>query len=102
MTRWYDMDGNELHDMDEVERLLINADARRIAFTELGDVRVSTILLVLDHNFGPGPPMIFETMIFGGGEELDGWCERTPNKIAALAAHDRAVAYVREELKQHH
>lgn len=30
------------------------------------DVTVSTVFLGLDHNFGDGPPLLFETMIFGG------------------------------------
>lgn len=29
-------------------------------------VRVSTIFLGLDHNHGEGPPILFETMVFGG------------------------------------
>lgn len=29
-------------------------------------VRVSTVFLGLDHQFGKGPPILFETMIFGG------------------------------------
>lgn len=32
-----------------------------------GNIFVSTIFLGLDHGFGcPGPPVLFETMIFGG------------------------------------
>lgn len=41
---------------------------RRVARTELmnGDVVVSTVFLGLDHNFmGDGPPILFETMVFG-------------------------------------
>ena len=30
---------------------------------------VSTVFLGLDHSFGGGPPLLFETMIFDGGEE---------------------------------
>ena len=29
-------------------------------------VRVSTVFLGLDHQWGNGPPLLFETMIFGG------------------------------------
>ncbi len=29
-------------------------------------VRVSTVFLGINHQFGDGPPLLFETMIFGG------------------------------------
>jgi hypothetical protein len=42
---------------------LAHAD-RCVAFTEQGDVSVSTVFLGLDHNhFGP-TPLLFETMVF--------------------------------------
>lgn len=40
-------------------------DSRRVDATIIGDVRVSTVWLGLDHgDGGDGPPLIFETMIF--------------------------------------
>ena len=46
---------------------------RRVAHTVLFDMcRVSTVFLGLDHSFGLGPPVLFETMAFwrsGHGEE---------------------------------
>lgn len=42
-------------------------DNRRVAQTIFErKVNVSTVFLGLDHNFGDGPPILFETMIFGG------------------------------------
>jgi hypothetical protein len=38
-------------------------------------VRVSTVFLGLDHSWNVGPPVLFETMIFGG--ELDGYLGKT-------------------------
>lgn len=32
--------------------------------TEIGDYIVSTVDLGLDHSFGDGPPLYYETMIF--------------------------------------
>ena len=54
-------------------RFFENRDARRVATTEVGEVRVSTVFLGLDHSFGEGPPLLFETMVFGGplDEEMD-------------------------------
>ncbi len=60
---------------------------RRIDVTKLpNDVRVSTVFLGVDHNFTEdGPPLIFETMVFGG--EHDGACERYSDIKEAKAGH---------------
>jgi len=48
---------------------------RHVAKTKITDeISVSTVFLALDHSFGGGPPMLFETMVFGG--PLDGQMER--------------------------
>lgn len=45
-------------------------DVRRVAderFDAAGiEMRVSTVFLGIDHSFGDGPPVLWETMIFGG------------------------------------
>ena len=58
---------------------------RRVAVTNIGDVRVSTVFLGTDHNWGQGPPLLFETMIFGG--PLDEECERYSTWEQAEAGH---------------
>ena len=77
---------------------------RHVAQTEVGPMLVSTVFLGLDHNFrDTGPPLLFETMVFGG-EEASEWaesyCERTPDWAAAEAAHRRAVTAARRMLKK--
>lgn len=63
---------------------------RKIARTEIGDVLVSTVFLGLDHSFLPdSPPILFETMIFGG--EHDGYQDRYRTIEEAKAGHERAV-----------
>jgi hypothetical protein len=52
-------------------------------------VRVSTVFLGLDHSFGGGDPVLFETMIFGGAS--DGYQERYTTWDAALARHQVLV-----------
>ena len=47
---------------------------RHVADDIKGQVRVSTLFLGLDQNFGKRPPLLFETMIFGG--QYDGDIER--------------------------
>ena len=65
---------------------------RQVRHTEQGDVRVSTVFLGLDHNFGHGPPLLFESMAFVGHDSQD--CERYSTWAEAEAGHDRMVAKV--------
>jgi hypothetical protein len=65
--------------------------------TMIGDVRVSTVFLSLDHNWGHGPPLLWETMVFGG--ELDGKCFRYASydgPEGAVQGHAAMCACVRE------
>lgn len=40
---------------------------RSVADERIGETRISTVFLGLDHNYTPGdPPILWETMIFGG------------------------------------
>ncbi len=41
---------------------------RQLAEDEIGDIRVSTVFLGLDHSFGDGPPLLWESMAFGAPE----------------------------------
>ena len=45
--------------------------SRQLISTRIGEKLVSTIFLGLDHNFGEGPPELFETMAFDGRESID-------------------------------
>jgi hypothetical protein len=41
-------------------------ESRRVAETDIGEYWVSTVFLGTDHNFsGAGPPILFESMVFG-------------------------------------
>jgi len=53
------------------------------------DVLVSTVFLGIDHQFEDGPPLLFETMIFGGDRDGDMWRYATWDE--AEAGHDEAV-----------
>ena len=102
MIGWFDFDGNPVS-IEEWDRLFQDLQRRQVARTKVGDAEVSTVWIGLDHRMPPpldppGPPLIFETMIFAGDEELDGYCWRWPNKDAALAGHDQAVALARERV----
>jgi hypothetical protein len=49
-----------------------------------------------DQAFGGGPPLLWETMIFGPeGHELTGYQRRYTTRAAALEGHAQALALVR-------
>jgi hypothetical protein len=65
---------------------------RHVAQDKIGDVRISTVFLGLDHSFGGAIPILFETMIFGG--EHDQFQDRYETREQALKGHQKAVALV--------
>ena len=78
-----------------------NPKVRRVAYDEVDGVNVSTVFLGLDHSFRlEGPPVLFETMIFGLADTgIDGYIEyqwRYSTWEEAEAGHARALAAVRE------
>ena len=58
----------------------------------VGDVAVSTVFLGMDHSFGQGAPVLWETMIFGG--QHDHYQERYSPLAAARAGHAKALARI--------
>lgn len=71
---------------------------RRVAQTELGAARVSTVFLGLNHAFNGGPPLWFETMIFRGRGWTDCYPHRYPTWDTAEAGHAMAVEMERRGL----
>jgi hypothetical protein len=67
--------------------------SRHVAQEMIGDVRISTVFLGLDHSFGNGPPLLFETMVFGG--PLDQESDRYETWDEAEAGHRAMVERVR-------
>lgn len=71
-----------------------NIGDRRVAHDEVGDVRISTVFLGLNHNFasmlgGDERPHLFETMTFKGDNAIDQW--RCATWDEAVEKHKRAV-----------
>lgn len=74
-----------------------SAGERGVVRNEIGKVTVSTVFLGLDHNFqGVGPPVLWETMVFGGG--YDEAQERYTDEAASIAGHLRWVELVKGEV----
>lgn len=70
------------------------AESRRVALDQVGDARVSTVFLSLDHGFGGGPPLVFESMVFGGEHHEAQWRYSTWQE--AVDGHAAIVAALRE------
>lgn len=70
-------------------------EQRRVAETEVGDVRISTVFLGVDHGWGGGPPLLFETMVFGGN--YDEYQDRYSSWQDAEEGHARVVRMVTDD-----
>ena len=67
---------------------------RVVARDELpGGVSVSTVFLAMNYRHSPGPPVVFETMVFGG--EYADYQRRYCTYQEAQQGHAAAVAMVR-------
>ncbi len=77
-ARWFGNDYNRILKRDKVSK----------------DVRVSTVFLGLDHAFGSGPPILWETMIFGGKEDL--YQDRYTSHEDAMIGHELALALAKK------
>lgn len=70
----YKLVGREIVEVDQLlewVRWFETAD-RQVAETEIGEFRVSTVFLGIDHGYGDrDAPVLFETMVFGEPVETD-------------------------------
>lgn len=91
---FYVLDGHEPVPVDDAldwgRWLEVADEARTVAVTRTPAGTVSTVFLGLNHRFGPGPPLLFETMIFGGKRDQAMW--RYSTWAEAEAGHAAAVA----------
>lgn len=92
--RYYILDGKTPVGTDDLMAWSLffeNSAHRTVAVTQFPGGYVSTVFLGLDHNWGPGPPLLFETMIFGGPH--DEYQDRYATWDEADAGHAKAVAF---------
>ena len=95
-SRHYILEGREIKPVDLMtwaRWLDVDPLRGRIKRDVIGDVTISTVFLGLDHRWGDGPPVLFETMVFGGS--LDEAMERYSTYDEAETGHDLMVARVR-------
>lgn len=72
-----------------------NGDARIVRKDFVGETEVSTVFLGLDHNHtNEGPPILYETLVFGGPLNDEMW--RYPTRETAEAGHEAMVKRVQD------
>jgi hypothetical protein len=89
---YYDRTGRPV---SQDEGLALFDSDRAVAKTQVGDYLVSTVHLVIDHNYMDGPPLIFETMVFKGASALDKYVARYSTEQQASEGHANVVGMVR-------
>lgn len=91
----YILDGKNPVPCDDINEWgkLFESKERIVKQDDFDGVRVSTVFLGIDHSFMGGPPLLFETMIFGG--EHDQYCERYTTWEQAEAGHKIAKELVK-------
>lgn len=100
--RYFILDGKKTVPVETMEdyvkwRAAMSDDVTRVAFTDLNkDVSVSTVFLGVNHNFFNGPPLLFETMVFGG--QFDEGIRRYSTWDEAEAGHHETVFAVKRHL----
>ena len=93
MHMWFDREGKPI-DTLTAARYMEDINYKRVAQTSLKDgTWISTVWLGLDHSFGEGPPLIFETMVFpdSANSAAEEDMERYATEAEARAGHKRMV-----------
>lgn len=95
MSRWYSLDENRKpYPLPDGEYDRLPDEKRRVGHTETWNGEVSTVFLGLDHSWSGPPPLLFETMVFGG--TLDQEQVRYSTWDEAEAGHAAMVAKVND------
>jgi hypothetical protein len=94
---WTLVDGKPVPTTDVLAwaQWLESAPERQVAKTEIGsNILVSTVFLGMNHNFNlQGPPVLWETMVFGGPR--DGDMDRYTSRAAAEVGHLEMVERIK-------
>ncbi len=93
MGEYFSRSGHSIG-MEEYARKHADRGYTVIAKTQIDEMEISTVWLGLDHAYRP-PPLIFETMVFGG--PLDQEQVRYSTMVHAQAGHLEMVERVKKE-----
>lgn len=70
--------------------------------TQIGNYKVSTVDLGIDHSFGFGKPLYYETMIFSDNARnpFEYYQDRYTTQKEAIKGHLEAIEFVKDFLKE--
>jgi hypothetical protein len=92
-SRFYVLEGHEPRPVTPEEwGRWMETGRRQVDFSDLGYCTVSTVFLGVDHRFGEGPPILFETMVFGPPEGTTSFPEEWDGRMNRYATWDEAAA----------
>lgn len=96
---WYDRAGNPIS-AAQADPLFGNPEYKRVGgdtvIVDGATLAVSTVWLGVNYNFtGDGPPLIFETMVFGDHPLAEDACWRYATEDEARAGHENVVKALR-------
>ncbi len=97
-NKYYVLDGHNPKEVDDIlgwAASFEDTKSRVVDQTKIGESEISTVFLGLNHRYGEGEPLLFETMIFGGKE--DGFQERYSTWDEAVKGHEIACNMVKNE-----
>ena len=96
---WYILDNNHKPvpaDVLVAAQWIEDNQKRRIVKQEyIDDIHISTVFLGLDHAYGGGKPVLWETMIFGG-ENDQAYQERYASYEQAIEGHQKAINFIKK------
>lgn len=84
----------------ETANRVVKSTTMDIVYTGIntGRIKISTVFLGLNHSYENGPPLIFETMVFGGTH--DGYLQRNSTWEQAEQTHDDMINEITYQLMQ--
>ena len=71
-----------------------HGDNIHVDLTFIGSTSISTVFLAIDHSFGSGKPVLWETMIFSEFERIDEHMDRYTSEADAQDGHNNTVIMV--------
>lgn len=90
MSDWYILDNDRNPVKTSIDKYIEwekgNPDARKLRRDEVGESRISTVFLGLDHSWGDEPPVLWETLVMGG--DNSDYMERYTSEADAIAGHN--------------
>ena len=94
--KYYVLDGREIAVVDssrEWGEFFNQTDKRRVGADDVRDLHVSTVFLGIDHSWvEDGPPILFETMVLRGSEDV--YMRRYATYDEAEAGHREVVSWL--------